>query len=284
MAMAKAVSPAERQHFVVIGSMKSGTTSLYQHLLAHPDIGMSRMKETDYFVPSMNLSLGQKWYDKQFPEDAAVTGEVSPNYTKHDAFPGVPEQIAAYAPEAKLIFLARDPVDRFVSQYKHALSMGHADVSPEDLLASDNGNHMLETSRYAAQLETFLKVFSRDQLLILDFKELVDDPQSVINEVTTFLGVAPLTIGDIATNNDAQSIAAMPGFVQRFWRSKFMRRIDPLISRQMRDTARRLLSRGKAKPLPSVPQSVRDEAAALLREDAAAFRVLSGKPFADWKI
>jgi len=282
--MAKAVSPAERQHFVVIGSMKSGTTSLYQHLLAHPDVGMSRMKETDYFVPSMNLSLGQKWYDKQFPEDATLTGEVSPNYTKHDIFPGVPQEIAAYAPEAKLIFLARDPVDRFVSQYKHALSMGHADVSPDALLATDNGAHMLETSRYAAQLETYLKVFRRDQLLILDFKELVQDPQSVLDEVTAFLGIAPLKIGEIATNNDAQSIAAMPSFVQRLWRSKLMRRIDPLITRGMRDGARRLLSRGKAKPLPDIPESLRAEVATRLRDDAAAFRTLSGKPFSDWKV
>ena len=275
---------SDRNHFIVIGSMKSGTTSLYQHMLAHPDVAMSRMKETDYFVEGANWPLGQAWYDKQFADGAALTGEVSPNYTKHDIFPGVPEKIAAYNPQTKLIFLARDPVDRFVSHYRHSLLMGHADVQPADLLASRNGQHMLETSRYARQCETFLKVFPRDQLLILDFAELRDTPQATLDKVTAFLNIAPLTIGEIATQNDAQSIAAMPKGLQRIWRSRFMRRIDPLISRGMRDKARALLSRGKPKTLPDIPDSLRTAAAQELKADAKDFRALSGLPFSDWSV
>ena len=275
---------SDRRHFIVIGSMKSGTTSLYQHLLAHPEVAMSRMKETDYFVEDGNWPLGEEWYNKQFAKDRPVTGEVSPNYSKHDVFPGVPERIAAYNPDTKLIFLARDPVDRFMSHYRHVSVMGHTDVTPDDLMGSHSGNHILETSRYAAQLETFLKVFPRDNLLILDFAELKDDPQSTINRVTTFLDLAPLTIGEIATQNDAQSIAAMPSFVQRIWRSRLKRRIDPQISRGMRDKARKLLSRGKPKALPDIPDSLRADAAVHLAEDATQFRTLSGLPFSDWAV
>lgn len=275
---------SDRNHFIVIGSMKSGTTSLYQHMLAHPDVAMSRMKETDYFVEGANWPLGQDWYEKQFASGAQITGEVSPNYTKHDIFHGVPERIAAFAPQTKLIFLARDPVDRFISHYRHSLLMGHADVQPADLMESRNGKHMLETSRYAAQCETFLKVFPRDQLLILDFAELRDSPQETVNKVTAFLDIAPLTIGEIATQNDAQSIASMPTGLQRLWRSRFMRRIDPLISRGMRDKARALLSRGKPKTLPDIPESLRAEAAIALKDDANAFRTLSNLPFSDWSV
>ncbi|MEL6640314.1 MAG: sulfotransferase, partial [Pseudomonadota bacterium] len=78
---------SDRRHFIVIGSMKSGTTSLYQRLLAHPEIAMSRMKETDYFVESANWPLGEGWYKKQFGQGGRITGEVSPNYSKHDIFP-----------------------------------------------------------------------------------------------------------------------------------------------------------------------------------------------------
>lgn len=276
---------SDRRHFIVIGSMKSGTTSLYQHLLAHPEVAMSRMKETDFFIEGMNWPLGQDWYDGQFDKGATVTGEVSPNYTKHDIFHGVPERIKDYDPQTKLIFLARDPVDRFISHYRHSLMMGHADVQPADLLDSRNGQHMLETSRYAAQCEVFLKTFPRDQLLILDFAELRDDPQASMDKVTAFLDLAPLTIGEIATQNDAQSIASMPKGLQRLWRSRFMRRFDHLISRDMRDKARALLSRGAPKTtLPAIPDSLRAEAAAQLRDDAKKFRTLSGLPFSDWSV
>lgn len=273
------------RHFVIIGSMKSGTTSLYQHLLGHPEIGMSRMKETDYFIDKMNFELGQAWYENQFPKDRAVTGEASPNYTSYDIFPRVPQHMVAYNPDTKLIFLARDPVDRFVSHYRHSLIMGHCDVQPADLLADRQGAHMIESSRYYAQLQQFLAVFPREQLLILDFAALVRDPQSVMDQVTDFIGVDRLAVGGIATKNDAASIASMPKGLQRLWRSRFMRRLDPLISREMRDTARRILSRGsKAPVLPTIPDSLRTEAAALLRADATEFRKLSGYSFPDWSV
>lgn len=272
------------RHFIVIGSMKSGTTSLYQHLLAHPDVCMSRMKETDYFVESQNWKLGAPWYQQQFENPDKVTGEVSPNYTKHDIFPGVAERIAAFNPATQLIFLARDPVDRFFSQYFHVLTMGHTTTQPKDLIGSKSGDHILETSRYAAQINTYLKVFPREQLLILDFAELKYTPQTTIDKVTGFLNLPAMTIGDIATTNDGKSIAAMPVFVQRLWRSRLMRRIDPLISRGFRDNARKLLSQGKAKPLPDIPDALRVTVAELLAEDAANFREISGLRLPDWKV
>lgn len=273
-----------RRHFIVIGSMKSGTTTLYQHLLAHPDVAMSRMKETDFFIESMNWPLGQRWYDGQFDKGGRVTGEVSPNYTKYDIFPGVPERIAAYDPQTKLIFLARDPVDRLVSHYRHAVLLGHCDVKPDALLASRNGDHMLETSRYAKQLEKYLAVFPRDQLLILDFAELARAPQDSLDRVTEFLDLPRHTISSVATQNDAGSIAAMPRWIQRLWRSRAMRRFDRLISREMRDRARAMLSRGKATPPPAFPDSLRQDVAALLKDDAQAFRKLSGLDFPDWAV
>jgi hypothetical protein len=245
---------------------------------------MSRMKETDYFIKSQNWKLGEAWYRQQFQYPERVTGEVSPNYSKHDIFPGVAERIAAYNPETKLIFLARDPVERFFSQYFHSLSMGHTDTRPENLIGSKSGNHILETSRYATQIETYLKVFPREQLLILDFAELKNAPQNTINKVTAFLELPDMTIGQIATTNDGKSIGAMPVFVQRLWRSRLMRRIDPLISRAFRDNARKLLSRGKAKPLPEISDTLRLQVTDQLADDAASFREISGLPFSDWKV
>ena len=92
-----------RPDFIVIGSMKSGTTSLYRWLSAHPDIGMSRDKETDYFVAEKSFGRGPEWYAAQFAPGSKIYGEASPNYSKVDDFRGVPARIRAALPDVRLI-------------------------------------------------------------------------------------------------------------------------------------------------------------------------------------
>ena len=270
--------------FAVIGAMKAGTTTLYHYLLAHPDVGMSRMKETDYFIETANHGLGRKWYLSQFDPGRKIYGEVSPNYTKHDIFPRVPQHLVASSPDVRLIFLARDPVARFASHYIHAWQLGHMDVAPDEILDSDNGRHMIETSRYAAQIDSYLKVIDRAQLLILDFDALRTDPQSVMDQVCAHIGVASIPVSDIGAQNDAGSIARMPRGIQRLWRSRAGRMLDPLISREMRDRGRRLLARGKARVPPTLSPEVLARAGDLLRDDAQRFRQMSDLPFASWKV
>lgn len=121
---------------IVIGAMRAGTTTLYHHLSNHPEIGMSRMKETDFFVPKMNFPLGMSWYQSQFDPGYSIYGEASPNYAMCHLWRGVPARIHSILPDVRLIFLARDPVDRLVSHYHHAWSTGTARVQPADLMAS----------------------------------------------------------------------------------------------------------------------------------------------------
>ncbi|MEO1284986.1 MAG: sulfotransferase domain-containing protein, partial [Pseudomonadota bacterium] len=80
-------------HFIIIGAMKSGTTTLYRHLDEHPDVDMSRDKETDLFVSEKNWSRGLGWYSNQFSRADAVRGEASPNYSKSRDFPGVAKRM-----------------------------------------------------------------------------------------------------------------------------------------------------------------------------------------------
>ncbi|MEZ5721509.1 MAG: sulfotransferase [Paracoccaceae bacterium] len=80
--------------FIIIGAMKSGTTTLYRYLDLHPAVEMSRDKETDFFLTEKNRARGLDWYAAQFTSEARVRGEASPNYTKRRDFPGVPERLA----------------------------------------------------------------------------------------------------------------------------------------------------------------------------------------------
>lgn len=222
--------------FIVIGAMRAGTTTLYHHLSHHPDIGMSRMKETDFFVSKMNWPLGLDWYQSQFDPGFALKGEVSPNYAMCHLWQGVPRRMHDTIPDAKLIFLARDPVDRFFSHYLHNWHLGRARVLPDQILGTQTGDNMLNASRYAIQIKAFLEFYPMDRVHILDFDLLRRAPQDALDHVTDFLGVDRRSIADdVATRNDAGSISRMPAIVQRAWRSRGMRHFDRFISRDMRD-------------------------------------------------
>lgn len=99
-------------NLVVIGGMKCGTSSLHYYLSLHPQISMSEPKELSFFAE--NWPRGRDWYEAHFPEDLPIRGESSPNYMKHPAFPGVPERMVSLVPDAKLVYLVRDPIARIV--------------------------------------------------------------------------------------------------------------------------------------------------------------------------
>jgi hypothetical protein len=273
-----------RPDFIIIGSMKSGTTSLYRSLSAHPDISMSRDKETDFFVAERSYNRGFEWYSRQFDATRPVRGEASPNYTKVDDFRGVPERIKAFAPDVRLIYMVRDPVSRFVSQYRHSWTMGDIAMTPAELPATHEYTHILNVSRYAHQVRAFLECFDRERLLIVDFDQLLADKAGEMARIHRFIGVAPHDEPEVGQFNDNAEISRVPAPLLRFAQSPAGRAFSLVLGRETRDRIRGLLARGKPRqpaPFPpAVMARIRDD----LRADAAAFRHLTGMEFATWSI
>src|SRR5438309_2284856 len=106
-------------NLIVIGAARCGTTSLHKYLAAHPEIAMSREKELSFFVEEKNWSRGLGWYAAQFGAQAPVRGESSPAYSAFPLYRGVPERMARTVPDAKLVYLVRDPIARIASHYTH---------------------------------------------------------------------------------------------------------------------------------------------------------------------
>ena len=102
--------------FLIIGTQRGGTTTLFSLLSAHPGIFMPEEKEVHYF--DLNYQKVIDWYTEKFSTSVkastAITGEASPYYLYH---PHVPARVAKDLPEVKLIVLLRDPVDRAYSNY-----------------------------------------------------------------------------------------------------------------------------------------------------------------------
>lgn len=179
--------------FVIIGAQKAATTTLWHVLGRHPSIYVCGIKETDFFIAERSWPRGIGWYESLFPESeaagAVAIGEASPNYTMFPAYPGVPERMAGVIGSAKLIYLLRDPVERMRSSYLHALATGTETLPAEHALVARA--HFANTSRYALQIEQYLRHFDRSQLLLLLSEDLAADPGATLDRVLGFLGLEP---------------------------------------------------------------------------------------------
>ena len=174
--------------FLVIGAMKAGTTSLWEYLGSHPDVFMAEEKELNFF--SGQWSRGLEWYESHFEaaQGFKAIGEISPSYAMVHYFPA-PERIASVIPDAKLIYVLRDPIERMVSAYLHWVAEGR-EQRPIDQAFQEDLNY-LHMSRYAYQLEQFLEHFPRERILLVLSERLRDARSATMDEIFRFIGVDP---------------------------------------------------------------------------------------------
>jgi hypothetical protein len=269
-------------NLIVIGAGKCGTTSLHRYLDAHPEIEMSRMKEPSFFVAERNWGRGRSWYEAQWRDArAAVHGEASPQYTKHPVHEGVPERMHALVPDAKLIYLVRDPVERIVSYYVDRRARGREDRSLAEALERSPDDGYVAASRYAMQLERYLRLFPQERVLVLELS------RARLGEVFRFLGVDEsfeTSLFDRVHNASAakRRVVRGPRWVPR----------DPLPAPEgrlpwaLRERVRRLALRPftAAVERPAIDDALRARLEDVLAPDARRLRELTGQAFPGWSV
>ena len=224
-----------RPDFLIIGAQKAGTTSLYDYLVQHPRIAAARTKEVHFF--DHHFARDTTWYERQFAPrklfgETRITGEASPFYLLH---PRVPQRVQSLLPDAKLLVVLRNPVDRAFSHYQHNLrkKVWAADktqtptprepLSFEDALAAEEDRlhgemerlradenyrsralllHSYQTrGHYAEQLERWFEVFPRERFCIVENDELAADAHGTTARVLAFLGLPPVKLENAARKN-----------------------------------------------------------------------------------
>ena len=144
--------------FLIVGVMKGGTTSLFRYLVRHPQVLPPFRKEIKYF--DCNYINGQNWYQAHFPlkkkfvGGSKLTGEATPYYIFH---PQAPMRIAEALPEAKIIILLRNPIDRAYSHYQHMVRVGREPLSFEEAIAA-------EPERLAGEAEKIGRASCRERV------------------------------------------------------------------------------------------------------------------------
>jgi hypothetical protein len=213
--------------FLVIGAQPTGAMSLFNALCRHPQVGgptpakedVEWSKELHFFDD--NFWRGVDWYRSHFPLSVSasivrrfgrdlVPGEITPSYILH---PAAPERAAATVPEARLIAMLRDPIERAYAHYDNMKRQGLEQLPFEDAVAAEEERLAGEEERlradkrhssaryrncgyvtrslYADQLERWLACFPREQLLVLRAEDFVADPSDVFAEAVAFLGLRP---------------------------------------------------------------------------------------------
>lgn len=178
-------------NLVVIGAMNCGTTSFYHYLRWHPEIHMSTPKELHFFAKEWNWGRGLSWYSSHFSPGAVVNGEVSPLYTTFPEHLGIAARMRGAIPDAKLIYLVRDPIERMITHYIHYVSADREHSPLAEALTRSTGNRYLERSRYWTQLEQYLEHYDADQILVLRSERLAQDRTETLRRAFEFLGVDP---------------------------------------------------------------------------------------------
>ncbi|MGH9292820.1 MAG: sulfotransferase domain-containing protein [Acidimicrobiales bacterium] len=173
----------------MIGAMKAGTDSLWEYLRAHPQVFMSVPKELDFFVTELNWERGPEWYESHFRQLASVkvVGEASTSYSKWPFYKEVPRNIASLLPDARLVYLVRNPIERIRSQYLHQRLLGLERRPIDDAVLADPS--YLNFSRYSMQLRQYLDYFDASHILVLVSEDLRYDRRVTMGRLAHFLGI-----------------------------------------------------------------------------------------------
>lgn len=307
-------------NFFIIGTVKASTTSLYNYLNLHPDVFMSPIKEPHYFatdirVKDFRLDYAQdsyldfkKYFARRPLKEHAVAhieseddykqlyldvdsekaiGEASTSYLfSQDAA----KNIHAKVPNAKIIVILRNPVERAFSHYLMDVKSGDQhrsflDAFYDDLHMSKKGwgisNLYLELSLYTEQLQCYYDLFPASQIKVLFFDDLNKNPTDFLKSVFEFLELDS-AFYDFSVTKQKYNDARVPRFPKIFfilWHSNYIRQLYKLFPARFKSFLLQLLF---TKDIPKLTAKDKKEIFSYFREDIAKLEQLIGKSLKHW--
>ena len=210
-------------NFLIIGAAKAGSTSLYNYLRQHPQVFMSPVKEPRYFAPEYYTTyfkrsyrhsyyrngMSRQDYEALFDDvrDEIAIGEASTEYL---FFQKSAERISAVIPDAKIIAILRNPADRAFSAYCYHLRDGRETLPFKEALEKESlrisqrwqvGWFYKAGGAYYEQLKRYYQHFDAQNIKVILWEDLNEDPQAVCSEVFDFLGVDSQFLPDLSRSN-----------------------------------------------------------------------------------
>jgi hypothetical protein len=277
--------------------MKSGTSSLCRDLSEHPQIFMSPVKEPAHFSRAENWASGHERYLRLFEgaSDQVYLAEGSTEYTKRPEYDRVAERIHAFNPEARIVYVVRDPFSRLVSHYRHEVRKGRQKGSL--LEAVRRSPQYLLTSYYAYQIRPYLDLFGSSAVYLDTFESYTSAPREFNARLLQWLGVDPSFVPRNTQKPMNVSPEAVETYDEASLRVRVARRVTeylksrPTLARLIPESARqqyRRLMPKKSKTKTDSGEFVREMEKAraatqpLLNDYIAELQQLTGRSFDEW--
>ena len=174
--------------FFVIGPPRTGTSWLHE-VLKHHVVLPALTKETRFFDLQFHRGFG--WYGAHYaaPSNNQITGEIAPTYFASEA---ARDRIARAIPEARIICIFRNPLERIVSLYRLKCAYGLIPWSFEQAILRDH--ELMESSKYATHLKAWQRTLGAERVLPAVYDDLEREPQSFVDALVDFIGIPRFTL------------------------------------------------------------------------------------------
>lgn len=268
-------------NLIVIGTVKGGTTSMYEYLREHPQVYMSPMKETNFFSSRWPLRT-QADYEAQFDgvNGEAVIGEASPGYL---AFPGVARRIHDLIPAAKLIAILRNPADRAFSEYWMRWRGDTYWKEPGEITAAfQRESFYVAPGFYYEHLRRFFDLFPPEQLRVYITERMNADTAGVMADTYRFLGVDDGFQPDLRRRHNV-GYTPKSGALNGVYHHEGLRKaLVPIVPRPVKDLVKRVSARNQVTGVPEIPEELRRQMVELYREDIERLQALLDEDLSIW--
>ena len=305
-------------NFLIIGAAKSGTTALYHHLSQHPQIYMCPVKEPNFFAlegekpdfrgpsdleimrrsNSVSLTTDIEAYRALFRgvSDETAIGEASTWYLY---VPKAPERIQQHIPNAKLIVILRNPVERAYSSFLHLVRGGREPLTDfaqalreEETRIYDNWEplwHYKQMGFYYVQLRRYYDSFDREQIGVYLYEDFENDPVGVLKDIFRLLNVNEAFVPDVSSRHGMsgvprnKAVRAMNKFLIKSHPTKSV--LKPVLPEELR---RRVVTRmvnilrNRYLTKPQLSPNLRSELTAAYREDVVRLQGLIRRDLSEW--
>ena len=282
--------------FFIVGAPKAGTTSLYHYLSEHPQVEMSSQKEPDYFSDKAIHQQGMYYgknrvntldkYESLFVQkEGVVYGEGSVSYLFYD---NVAEDIKKYNPNAKIIIMLRNPIERAFSHYLMDYRLGLVSDSFENIITKKSKHknaHLfyqqyIEVSKYANQIQRYLDFFEKENILFIDYEDFKNNVSKTVDQVYDFLNISTEFAADINTKYNTFTMPKNKG-IRFIYSFVFLRKILTFfLPIYLVKNIRAFLF--KADKKPELLKETRSQLSIIFNNDIKKLDEVLGKNYSKW--
>lgn len=291
--------------FIIIGAPRCGTTSLYAYLKQHPDVYLSPLKETNFFLfngkrPTLagpdgdNINRDSIYqlddYKKLFAARTIETaaGEASPRYLDSAGTAG---RIRHVLPDVKLIAILRNPVNRALSHFAMRKRDGwepcetfEEAIADEPRRLQENwaGGIYLQRGLYARHLKVYYDHFSDDQIRVYLFEDLLERPAELFADLFSFLGVDPNFQPDITKTFNVSGTIKNPVMRWIWTRTHPVQvLVRPLLPKKFRQSISHIFTNLEKEPVEFAPE-IHDQLTEFFRADILSLQQLIKRDLSSW--